>query len=42
MRAIDDVLNPFKDLPRTRYPQDIYLKGLFTPALYLRMKEKFI
>lgn len=42
MRAIDDVLNPFKDLPITMYPQDIYVRGLFTPALYLRMKEKFV
>lgn len=41
MKLVEDALRPFEGTGRSSFPQDAYIKGMFTPALYLRLKELY-
>ena len=39
MNVVDDVLSPMLRAPPESFPKGAYIRGMFTPALYLRLKE---
>lgn len=41
MQVVEDALSPYERMNRSRFPQDAYIKGMFTPALYLRLRELY-
>ncbi|MCL4366140.1 hypothetical protein M1437_02840 [Patescibacteria group bacterium] len=41
MQVVEDALRPFEQANKSAFPQDVYLKGMFTPALYLRLRELY-
>lgn len=41
MQVVEDALGPVKGARRSEFPREVYLKGMFTPALYLRLRELY-
>lgn len=41
MQVVEDALKPVEKARRSEFPQEVYLKGMFTPALYLRLRELY-
>lgn len=41
MRVVEDALRPFEGHGSSTFPQDAYIKGMFTPAMYLRLRELY-
>lgn len=41
MEVVEEALRPVKKAKRSEFPQEVYLKGMFIPALYLRSRELF-
>lgn len=41
MQVVEEALGPVEQARRSAFPQDVYLKGVFVPALYLRLRELY-
>lgn len=41
MQVVEDALKPVELAKKSAFPQEVYLKGMFTPALYLRLRELY-
>lgn len=41
MQTVEEALRPFEGQGRSTFPQDAYLKGTFTPAMYLKLRELY-
>lgn len=41
MSVVEDALRPFEGTGRSSFPQEAYIKGMFTPALYVRLRELY-
>lgn len=42
MTVVEESLSPLERKRKTSFPQDVYVKGRFTPALYLNLKDKYL
>ncbi|MFA5933273.1 MAG: hypothetical protein WCV81_03355 [Microgenomates group bacterium] len=41
MKVVEDALSPVEHSNKSDFPQEVYPKGMFTPALYIRLKELY-
>lgn len=41
MQLVEDALRPFEGRGRSSFPQHAFVKGMFTPAMYLRLRELY-
>ncbi len=41
MQVVEEALDPFRHLKRSKFPQDVYVKGMFVPALYLKLRDLY-
>lgn len=41
MNLVEDALEPYEGQGRSSFPQQAFIKGMFTPALYLRLREMY-
>lgn len=41
IQTVEDALKPFEGHGRSSFPKDAYVKGMFTPAMYLRLRELY-
>ncbi len=41
MQTLEDALKPFEGHGRSSFPQDAYIKGMFTPAMYIKLRELY-
>lgn len=41
MRVVEDALKPVEKRKKSQYPGDVYVKGMFTPAMYLNLRERY-
>ncbi|MBI2034746.1 MAG: hypothetical protein HYT11_03390, partial [Candidatus Levybacteria bacterium] len=41
MDIVEDALSPFKTGGRSGYPKGLYIKGMFVPAMYLKLRELY-
>lgn len=41
MQTVEEALRPFEGDGRSSFPQDAYIKGMFTPAMYLKLRELY-
>lgn len=41
MAVLEDALKPFEQFKRSDFPNDVYVKGMFVPSLYIRLSEMY-
>ncbi len=41
MEIVEQALTPLEALKRSSFPKDIYVRGMFTPALYLGLRDRY-
>ncbi len=41
MQVVESALRSIELSGRSAYPQDVYVKGLFTPAMYIELRDKY-